>query len=34
LVGSVGPHAALGLQAAAMLSCVALVAWRSDLASA
>jgi MFS family permease len=34
LVGSVGPHATLGLQAAAMLSCVALVAWRSGLASA
>ena len=32
LVGALGPHAALGLQAAAMLACVGLVAWRSGIA--
>jgi len=33
LVGSLGPHAALGVQAAAMLACVGAVGWRSGLAS-
>jgi hypothetical protein len=32
LVGSLGSHGALGLQAAAMLGCVGLVAWRSGIA--